>query len=39
MTATQTSLFEYEPDTPADIIDRVQTAAQDALSEQGVTDG
>ncbi|WP_267902768.1 hypothetical protein [Halovenus carboxidivorans] len=37
MTASQTGLFDYEPDTPEDIIERVQTAAQDALDAQGVT--
>jgi hypothetical protein len=34
---TQTNLERFAPDTPADIIERVQTAAQDALTEQGVT--
>ena len=33
----QTSLFAYEPETPADVVARIQADAQAALEEQKVT--
>jgi hypothetical protein len=33
----QSSLEAFAPETPSEIIQRVQTAAEDALTEQGVT--
>lgn len=36
MTGTQTSLFDYEPDTPAEIVERIQVDAVYAIAEQGV---
>ena len=36
MTGTQASLSAFEPETPAEIVERIQTTAADVVDAQGV---